>query len=109
MDRIRFQQEIGERISDRRKELGLYQKDLGEAIGVSQSDVCFWENGQRLIPLKYLSTLAETLGASMAYILGEETLAQMLNRQDAADEVRILRERLAEKDSIIRSLMRGRS
>lgn len=43
----------------------LTQKELASKLGVSNTSVVAWENGQREIPLRHLVTLAELSGLSI--------------------------------------------
>jgi transcriptional regulator with XRE-family HTH domain len=54
---------LGDQLRARRLDLGLYQKDVAEMLGVSEDTICYWENvrvkpSQRLLPriLSFLAT-----------------------------------------------------
>lgn len=49
MTREIYAQEIGDWIRDGRKELGLSQAELGEALLVSDSAISAWERGERML------------------------------------------------------------
>ena len=58
------------RIRDLREDRDLTQKQVGEAIGVSQRTYAYYESGQRMIPPQALSALAEFYHTSVDYLLG---------------------------------------
>ena len=63
--------ETGERIQQRRKELGMTQDDLAVALGYkSRSSINKIEKGEREIPVKLLNDLAAALFTTTEYILG---------------------------------------
>lgn len=57
------------RIRDLREDKDLTQTQLGEAIGVPQRTLSYYENGQRMVPLEVLSAIADFFGVSVDYIL----------------------------------------
>jgi repressor LexA len=62
---------IGERIKDRRKELGIRAEDLAYKLGVSRSTIFRWENGDiEKVPANFLSAIASSLNVSQAYLMG---------------------------------------
>ena len=58
------------RIRDLREDRDLTQKQVGEAIGVSQRTYAYYESGQRMIPPQALCALAEFYHTSVDYLLG---------------------------------------
>lgn len=58
-----------ERIKELRINAGLTQKQIGEVLGVKQSQYQRWESGKRDYPIAVLVTLAEYFGVSTDYIL----------------------------------------
>lgn len=55
-------------IAAARVNANLTQKELAEKLGVSNTSVVAWENGQREIPLRHLQALAELSGLSISDI-----------------------------------------
>uniref|UniRef100_UPI00355C9ED4 DBP48 n=1 Tax=synthetic construct TaxID=32630 RepID=UPI00355C9ED4 len=53
---------IGKEVKERRKELGLTQRELAEKLGVSRSTVSDIENGRRLPSEELLKKIKEILG-----------------------------------------------
>lgn len=63
----------GERIRQRRKEIGMNADDLAEAIGVSRSTIFRYENGFiEKVPIDSLLPIAEALHTTPAYLMGWE-------------------------------------
>lgn len=54
---IETPQTIGEKILNRRLELGLYQKEVALLIGVSEDSVTLWENNRVRPQKKYLDKI----------------------------------------------------
>lgn len=71
------QEIFGKRLAERRKKLGLTQKDLGAAVGVSVTSIQNYENGQ--IPRgEMLVTIGRTLGCTAEWLVTGD-------KQNAAD------------------------
>lgn len=71
-------QEIGNRIQTRRKQLGLTQEQLAEAMNVSIQMVSNLERGNKAIRIDNLVNLSRILNISTDYILmGQETASDM--------------------------------
>lgn len=61
----------GERIRDRRKELGISADTLAEAIGVSRSTMFRYENGYiEKMPVNNLVPIARALNTTVGYLMG---------------------------------------
>lgn len=58
-----------ERIRELRIKAGLTQKQIGEVLGVKQSQYQRWECGKRDFPIKELVQLANFFGVTTDYIL----------------------------------------
>ncbi len=63
----------GDRLRMARVQAGLEQKDLAEAIGVSQNAISLWENNRRRIPSGKLGLIAEQLHVTADFLLGLDT------------------------------------
>lgn len=61
---------IGENIRKRRREAGLTQEELGDALGVSFQAISRWENGTSYPDIEFLPTLAKYFGISVDALLG---------------------------------------
>lgn len=67
-------QKTGQLIADTRKELGLTQVQLAEAIGVTYKAISRWETGRGFPDAAYLQPLSQALDLSIAEIVnGERT------------------------------------
>ncbi len=65
---------IGERIKQRRKELGLTQNRLAQALGVTPQHISIVEQDKRAPSLSSLTKLAEELGVTLDYLItGKQT------------------------------------
>lgn len=73
-DRVFFAQ-LGSRIAQLRKEHGITQAQLAEALDVSQQTVQAYEVGRRRVPVSALPTLARTLATPIEELLGSSTAA----------------------------------
>lgn len=59
-----------DRIKQLRKQKGLTQKEMAEAVGVGVSTVAMWESGKRTPSFKLLNDLSDLFDKSIDYILG---------------------------------------
>ena len=81
MDNIRF----GQFIAQRRKELGMTQKDLADKLCVTDKAVSKWETGKGCPDVKLLEALAQTLEVSLVELIrGERQLTDHLTVDEAA-------------------------
>ena len=62
--------EIGERIKELRKQIGLTQEQLAKRLWVTKSIISAYENGTRFPSLEILRQLAYTFNVSTDYLLG---------------------------------------
>ena len=69
----------GQRIAQKRKELGLSQEALGEKLGVSRQSIYKWESDAALPEIDKLITLSRLFGLSVGALLGVE-------EEDAGDK-----------------------
>lgn len=67
---------IGQRIAQKRKELGLSQEALGERLGVSRQAIYKWESDAALPEIEKLVNLSREFSVSIDWLLGEEDGAQ---------------------------------
>ncbi|NLZ54316.1 MAG: helix-turn-helix domain-containing protein [Thermoanaerobacteraceae bacterium] len=62
---------IAKRIREMREKIGLNQEELAALVGVSKNTVWNWENGKREPRSTEINKLAEVLGVSVSYLMGE--------------------------------------
>ena len=72
---------LGQRISDRRKALGISQEELGTRLGVSRQAVTKWESGRTLPTAENLAALAQLYQVPLE-VLGEDRSAQVRDGED---------------------------
>ena len=63
---------IGARLRTRRRQLGLSQSSLAEALGVSFQQVQKYERGANRIAASTLVAAAQALGVTVGWLVGEE-------------------------------------
>ncbi|MDE7220196.1 MAG: helix-turn-helix domain-containing protein, partial [Oscillospiraceae bacterium] len=61
---------IGQRIAQKRKERGLSQEALGEALGVSRQSVYKWDSVSALPDIDKLIALSRMFGVTVGWLLG---------------------------------------
>ena len=63
---------VGQRIAQKRKELGLSQEALGDKLGISRQSIYKWESGAALPEVEKLIALSKLFGVSVGWLLGVE-------------------------------------
>ena len=79
---------IGAFLAELRKERGLTQEELGEALGVSNKTVSRWETGTYLPPVEMLQQLSERYGVSINELLSGERLTAESYREKAEENIK---------------------
>lgn len=64
---------LGSRVAQLRKDQGLTQVQLAEALEISQQMVASYEVGRRRIPVSMLQALAKALSVDVDVLLGDES------------------------------------
>ena len=67
---------VGQRIAQKRKEQGLSQEALGEALGVSRQSVYKWESDNALPEIDKFITMSRLFGVTIGWLLGVEEPVQ---------------------------------
>lgn len=65
-----FYKQLGQRIVERRKALGMNQTQLADLFGISQQTMAKHENGTLRVAISMLPTLSEALGMSIEELIG---------------------------------------
>ena len=73
---------LGERIAQKRKELGLSQEALGEKLCVSRQAIYKWESDTTLPEIEKLVALAALFEVSVGWLLGVEAEAEGAKEDD---------------------------
>ena len=66
----RFFKKFGERLATLRRERGLTQIQVAEALGISQQQVLSFEKGRRRMPLSMLPAAADLFSLSVDELIG---------------------------------------
>lgn len=84
---------VGQRIAQKRKELGLSQEGLGEQLGVSRQAIYKWESDAALPEIDKLITLSRIFSVSVGWLLGEEEpSAAGADRELTEEQLRMVQE-----------------
>ena len=78
---------LGQRIAQKRKELGLSQEGLGEQLGVSRQAIYKWESDASLPEIEKLITLSKIFSVSVGWLLGVEEDAPPIQQADGSREL----------------------
>lgn len=76
---------VGQRIAQKRKELGLSQEGLGEQLGVSRQAIYKWESDTSLPEIDKLITLSKIFSVSVGWLLGVEEEASPQQRENSGE------------------------
>lgn len=78
---------IGQRIAQKRKEVGFSQEALGEQMGVSRQAIYKWESDTALPEIEKLVALSKLFGVSVGWLLGvEEDAASRQTEPDTMNQ-----------------------
>ena len=78
---------VGQRIAQKRKELGLSQENLGEKLGVSRQAIYKWESDAALPEIEKLIALSRIFSVPVGWILGvEEASAEQPSGGELTEE-----------------------
>lgn len=78
---------IGQRIAQKRKELGLSQEALGDQMGVSRQAIYKWESDATLPEIEKLIALSKLFSVSVGWLLGvEEDAASRQTEPDTLNQ-----------------------
>jgi transcriptional regulator with XRE-family HTH domain len=99
----RTKEQVLEEIVRLRKERGISQTEVAEALGVDQSAVSKLESGERGMAVAELATIAELLGVSVESLLVEEDEAAVVFRGDDPDAPEV-KQAVQQADQLIDNL-----
>jgi transcriptional regulator with XRE-family HTH domain len=68
----KFFAELGARVAEQRKALGLTQQQLADALDTTQQQVASYEVARLRIPASMLPRLARVLGVTLEMLIGDE-------------------------------------
>ena len=83
MDQVK----VGKYISQKRKELGLTQKELSELIGVTDKAVSKWERGNGLPDVTRLKPLCDALKVSLNELIAGEDINELVQMQKMEENI----------------------
>lgn len=85
---------VGQRIKQRRKELGISADKLGEALGKDRSTIFRYERGDiEKLPLDILEPIAKVLQTTPRYLMGweeEKTAKPTVNDDELSENMKLL-------------------
>lgn len=78
---------LGQKIAQKRKELGLSQEALGEQLGISRQAIYKWESNATLPEIEKLIALSRIFSVSVGWLLGEEEPAPAEDEAPSSHEL----------------------
>jgi len=69
-DEKQFFQDLGARIAQLRKDQGMTQMQLADALQITQQQLASYEIGRRRVPVSMIPALARALGVSLDELIG---------------------------------------
>ena len=69
------------RLKEIREDKDLNQSDIAKALGIKQQQYSEYEIGKRLIPINYLSDLADYYDTSIDYLLSKQMKENLIQNQ----------------------------
>lgn len=73
---------LSDKIKELRKQHGIYQKDLADALSVSKSTVAMWETGKRMPDIDMLKCIASYFKISIDYLLEYTNNTNFINNDN---------------------------
>ena len=97
---------VGKLIAELRKEKGLTQKNIADALGISNKTVSKWECGNGLPEVSLMLPLCEALGITVNDLLSGERVAQADYQKKAEENMmELIRENAENKKRLALSLI----
>lgn len=100
--------ELGEKLKEERKTLGINQVELAKKFNVSKQTVSNWERGNRLPDANTLDKLAEMYGVTIDYLLGRTEFRnsnEMKEYGKLSDDLKKLVDKISNLDDAHRLLV----
>ena len=99
----------GQRIAQKRKELGLSQEALGESLGVSRQAVSKWERGDGMPDIMLLPHIASFYDTTVDELLGCGLIQKQSRIQDFVREYKLLHSqgKTAERLALSRAMQKA--
>lgn len=91
----RYYQALGQRIAQRRKELGITQVQLAATLGVAQQTMAHYEGGTLRVAVALLPTLASTLDLSLEELVGSKSTSNKQAKRGPAPKIQQQLERIS--------------
>ena len=88
---------VGQRVAQKRKELGLSQEELGERLGVSRQAIYKWEADQTLPEIEKLVNLSKLFSVPVGWLLGVEEEPSQENSGELTEEQLKMAEEIAKR------------
>ncbi len=102
------QDKIGEFIQQRRKALGLTQKELADKLGISDKTVSKWETGKGMPDISSIPELCKILNVSInELLLGEEISQEDLSKKTEENIMSLLNSNHKQRKYVIIQLCLG--
>lgn len=101
-------EQIGNRIKDRRKELKMSQKDLGNMVGLTAATISRIEDGSRTLTQENITKFTQALEVSPDWLMGWSDQPQISRIQLAQHVLSVLENmqvEVTEKDPMLARLM----
>lgn len=76
---------IGSRLKQLRKELGLTQEEAADKLGISRARYSHFENGRNEADNELLLAMAKLYGVTVDYLLGNNETPKWANEKDTKD------------------------
>lgn len=73
--------EFGEQLRKAREEKGITQQTLAENVYVTRQTISRYENGERYPDIVTLKKLSSVLGVSTDYLLGDDEIAKVVEKE----------------------------
>lgn len=80
-------QYIGSQLREARKSRGFTQKELGDAVGISQSQIQKYEKGENSISCSLLWVFSQLLRVNVSFIFEKETYGDDLEKEKESLEL----------------------